>query len=34
MEKTIDESIQGKKLVLEPKTKNTKKFYIESSYTS
>ena len=30
MEKTIDESIQGKKLVLEPKTKNTKKLFIES----
>ena len=30
MEKTIDESIQGKKLVLEPKTENTKKLFIES----
>ena len=30
MEKTIDESVQGKKLVLEPKPENTKKLFIES----
>ena len=30
MEKTIDESIQGKKLVLESKPENKKKLYIES----
>ena len=30
MEKTIDESIQGKKLVLESKPENTKKLFIES----
>ena len=34
MEKTIDESVQGKKLVLESEPENTKKLYIESSYTS
>ena len=30
MEKTIDETIQGKKLVLESKPENTKKLFIES----
>ena len=30
MEKTIDESIQGKKLVLESKPENKKKLFIES----
>ena len=30
MEKTIDESIQGKKLVLESEPENTKKLFIES----
>ena len=30
MEKIIDGTIQGKKLVLESKAENTKKLYIES----
>ena len=30
MEKTIDETIQGKKLILESKAKNKKKLFIES----
>jgi len=34
MEKTIDETAQGSKLAIEPKLENTKKLFIESSYTS
>jgi len=34
VEKIIDEKIQGKALVTKNKKQNTKKLFIESSYTS